>query len=418
MKRQTQTRGISIVFFHGFTYFTKTTQAKERIMTKKTIPYSKQWVTRDDIHATCEILASDFLTTGPVIDRFEDKLCKLTQARHAIACTNGTSALHLACMALGIKSNDLGVTSPNSFLASANCIEFCGGQTDFIDIDAATLCMSPEKLETYCREQAVPRVVIPVDFSGIPADLPGFKALSRKFGFSIIEDAAHAIGSTYTFGGKTFACGSCAHSDMAIFSFHPVKTITTGEGGAVLTNDDKLADRLRTLRNHGMVKGRGRNNASTAPWYYEMETLGCNYRITDVQCALGLSQLDRLAQFKARRNQIATQYSKAFQENNQLIIPPKELTRSACPHLYPIQLTRGQDARLAMYNALKTQDIHCQIHYIPIYWQPYYANKYGYARGKCPWAETYYSRTLSLPLYPAMTEAQVQEVIGAVLENL
>ncbi len=391
-------------------------------MRKQTIPYAKQWVTEDDIHAVCKILSSDFLTTGPVIELFENKLCELTCAKHAIVCSNGTAALHLACMALGMNGNDLGVTSPNSFLASANCIEFCGGKTDFIDIDAASLCMSPDKLETYCREKTVPRVVIPVDFSGLAADLPRIKALSKKYGFAIIEDAAHAIGSTYTFEGKNFACGSCAHSDMAIFSFHPAKTITAGEGGAILTNDNELADKLRTLRTHGMIRNQNLNlsqeNAGDEPWYYEMTTLGYNYRITDFQCALGLSQLTRLPQLKARRNQIVIQYNQAFKNNNHLILPPKGLTNEACPHLYPVQLTKGPKSRLAMYNALQERNIHCQIHYIPIYWQPYYANKYGYAKGKCPRAETYYSRTLSLPLYPAMTEAQVQMVIETVLENL
>ncbi|MCP3944154.1 MAG: UDP-4-amino-4,6-dideoxy-N-acetyl-beta-L-altrosamine transaminase [Desulfobacteraceae bacterium] len=403
-------------------------------MTKQAIPYARQWVTQDDIHGVCKILESNFLTTGPLIDRFENRLCELTQAKHAIVCTNGTAALHLACMALGMSDNDLGVTSANSFLASANCIEFCGARTDFIDIDADSLCMSPENLETYCREKQIPRVVIPVDFAGIAADLPRFKALSQKFGFSIIEDAAHAIGSTYTFKGKTFKCGSCTHSDMAIFSFHPAKTITTGEGGAVLTNDDDLADKLRTLRTHGMIRNQNQDQAPDQdqhqdrnqdqdniwddPWYYEMKTLGYNYRITDFQCALGLSQLDRLSQFKTRRNQIVSLYNQAFQDNNQLIIPPEKMTNEACPHLYPIQLTKGKDARRAMYHALKHHNIHCQIHYIPIYWQPYYANKYGYAKGKCPRAENYYQRTLSLPLYPAMTDAKVQKVIKAVLANL
>ncbi len=400
-------------------------------MTEQPIPYAKQWITRDDIHGVCEILESSFLTTGPVIEQFENKLCELTQARHAIVCANGTAALHLACLALGITDNDLGVTSPNSFLSSANCIEFCGGRTDFIDIDPLTLCMSPESLETYCREKAVPRVVIPVDFSGIAADLPRFKSLSQTYGFYIIEDAAHAIGSTYTIEGKRFACGSCAHSDMAIFSFHPAKTITTGEGGAILTNDDALAKRLRTLRTHGMIRSKDQNqgqssanasaniidNTKEAPWYYEMKTLGCNYRITDFQCALGLSQLDRLPQFKARRNQIVSLYNKAFQANTHLILPPKELASEACPHLYPLQFKKGEKSRLAIYNALQSRDIHCQVHYIPIYWQPYYADKYGYAKGKCPRAETYYSRTLSLPLYPAMTDDQVQNVIDAVLSN-
>jgi perosamine synthetase len=384
----------------------------------QSIPYAKQWISQDDIQEVSKILKSDFLTTGPVISRFENRLCDLTGARHAIACSNGTAALHLACIALGIGEHDLGLTSPNSFLASANCIEFCGGHTDFIDIDPVTLCMSPEKLESYCRNQRIPNVVIPVDFAGLPADLPKIKALSKKFGFSIIEDAAHAIGSTYQFEGKTYACGCCTHSDLAIFSFHPAKTITTGEGGAILTNDDDLAAKLRTLRNHGMVKNQNLDKPIDGPWYYEMETLGFNYRISDFQCALGISQLDCLEKFKIRRNKIVSLYNKAFLANNKLILPPKDLADNACPHLYPIQLADGQEARLAMYQSLQTHDIHTQVHYIPIYWQPYYANKYGYTKGKCPHAEAYYSRTLSLPLFPAMTNDQVHQVIESVLAGL
>jgi dTDP-4-amino-4,6-dideoxygalactose transaminase len=209
---------------------------------------------------------------------------------------------------------------------------------------------------------------------------------------------------------------------MAIFSFHPAKTITAGEGGAILTNDPHLANKLRTLRTHGMVRnqksGQHQENAGEAPWYYEMATLGYNYRITDFQCALGLSQLARLPQFKARRNQIVTQYNQAFKNNPLLILPPEELARQACPHLYPLQIAKGTPSRLALYQALQKNNIHCQIHYIPIYWQPYYANKYGYTKGKCPRAETYYSRTLSLPLYPAMTDTQVQTVIDVVLANI
>jgi len=382
------------------------------------IPYAKHWVTQEDIRGVCDILSSDFLTTGPMAQIFEKRLCELTGAGYAIVCANGTAALHLACMAADIHDTDLGVTSPNSFLASANCIEFCRGRTDFIDIDLSTLCMSPDKLETYCREQAVPRVVIPVDFAGLAPDLPRFRALSKEFGFLIIEDAAHALGSTYSFEGNTFACGSCAHSDMAIFSFHPAKTITAGEGGAILTNDPDLAERLRLLRNHGMVRNQDPKTPWDGPWYYEMDTLGYNYRITDFQCALGISQMDRLGQFKARRNQIVSLYNQAFHGNTQLILPPEGLATDACPHLYPLQLANGKEARLALYKALHARGIHCQIHYIPIYWQPYYAKKYGYEKGKCPGAETYYSRTLSLPLYPAMSDDQVQEIIDAVLANL
>jgi dTDP-4-amino-4,6-dideoxygalactose transaminase len=209
---------------------------------------------------------------------------------------------------------------------------------------------------------------------------------------------------------------------MAIFSFHPAKTITAGEGGAVLTNNNELARRIRTLRTHGLVRNQNRSlnqaNAGDAPWYYEMTTLGYNYRITDFQCALALSQLTRLSQLKARRNQIVSLYNQAFENNAHLILPPRGLADEACPHLYPLQTAKGTKTRLAVYQALKARNIHCQIHYIPIYWQPYYANKYGYEKGKCPRAETYYSRTLSLPLYPAMTDTQIQTVIETVLTTL
>ena len=386
-------------------------------MEQTPIPYARQWIEDDDIQQAAQTLASDFLTTGPQVERFEAALCDLTGAGHAVVCSSGTAALHLACMALGIGSEDTGLTSPNSFLASASCIELCGGRADFVDIDSATLCMDPEALADYCRSHSPPRVVIPVDFAGTPADLPAIQALAQEYGFQVIEDAAHAIGSTYTHNGRTYQCGSCAHTDLAIFSFHPAKTITCGEGGAVMTNDGFLAGRLRMLRNHGMVKSSDLacDTADTGlhgPWYYEMQALSANFRITDFQCALGNSQLTKLCRFRDLRRQIVHTYNLAFEDDDRLILPPKALAETACPHLYPIQFAQGGQTRKRMYQKLADHRIFCQVHYIPIYLQPYYAKKYAYARGKCPEAETYYSRALSLPLFAALTRDQVNHVIA------
>lgn len=375
------------------------------------IPYARQSMSPEDLDGVLTTLESPFLTTGPEVSRFEAALCDLTGAGHAVACANGTAALHLACLALGISGGDTGLTSPNSFLASANCIEYCGGSADFIDIHPRTLNLDPAGLEAWCRENSRPKVVIPVDFAGTPADLPAIHALSGEFGFRIIEDAAHALGSTYRHEGRVYQCGSCAHSDMAIFSFHPAKTVTCGEGGAVMTNDDDLAMKLRTLRTHGMVRGTGPDRPTDSPWYYEMAELGYNFRITDFQCALGTSQLKRLKAFKERRIQIVNLYNNAFKHDDRLILPPQALSDQACPHLYPIQFTGGSETRKKVYLGLADHNIFCQVHYIPIYWQPYYAKKYGYARGKCPNAETYYNRALSLPLFPSLTDKQAELVI-------
>ncbi len=378
------------------------------------LPYGCQNLDNRDIEAVTDVLNSSFLTTGPSVEAFETELCQLTGAEYAVVCSNGTAALHLACMAAGVSNLDLGVTSPISFLASANCIEYCKGQVDFIDIDPVSLCLSLDALDLYCREKNIPKIVIPVDFAGTPADLSGMKLLSEKYGFLLIEDAAHALGSTYESEGKSYACGSCVHTDMAIFSFHPVKTVTTGEGGAVMTNDATLANRLRKLRNHGMDRDKD-TLAQQGGWYYEMTGLGFNYRLTDIQCALGISQIAKLEEFKKKRQRIVSEYNNAFCNRDDLILPPKDLQANACPHLYPIRIKKGDILRRKVYEKLREDHIFCQIHYIPIYWQPYYVEKYGYKKGKCPIAETYYDQTLSLPLFPGMTESDVERVIDRFL---
>lgn len=388
------------------------------------IPYGRQTVSEEDIQAVCRALREDLLTTGPLVNEFERRLCEITGAGYAVACSSGTAALHIACMAMDVSKGDVGLTSPISFLASANCIEYCGARADFVDIDPDSLCISPGNLEAYCRTHGVPKVVIPVSFAGTAQDLPAIYALGKQYGFRVIEDAAHALGSVYSSDGQTHSCGSCAHSDMAVFSFHPVKTVTSGEGGAVMTNDPVLAAKLRQLRNHGVARGAAldsdpaRNAEDDGPWYYEMEELGYNYRITDFQSALGISQLNKLETFREQRRMIAGKYNEAFKGIDALILPPSGLETDACPHLYPIQFSGGPPVRKFVYHHLKEKKIFTQVHYIPIYRQPYYSQKYQYAKGRCPAAETYYSRCLSLPLFPAMSPKEVCRVIDGVLTGI
>jgi UDP-4-amino-4,6-dideoxy-N-acetyl-beta-L-altrosamine transaminase len=388
------------------------------ISTNECISYGHQSILEEDIEAVEQVLRSPFLTTGPVAAEFESSLCELTGAKHAIVCSNGTTALHLACMGLGVTKDDLGITSPITFLASANCVEFCGGRTDFVDINLETLCLSPEKLEDYCKNVAVPKIVIPVDFAGVPADLAAIHALSKKYGFRTIEDAAHSIGSSYEWNGRQISCGACVHSDLAIFSFHPVKTITCGEGGAVLTNDDKMADRIRLMRSHGMERNVDLLTKNDGPWYYEMTDLSYNFRITDFQCALGKSQLKRLQYFKARRREIVDRYNAAFSLFDELKLPPDPKGSSVCYHLYVLQFLDGGQKRYEVFQKLSKVRVYCQIHYIPVYWQPYYNRKYGYPTGKCPNAEKYYMHCLTLPLYPALSDDEVDYVIESVVDCL
>jgi perosamine synthetase len=393
----------------------------------KVFPYSRQSINQDDIDAVCEVLRSDWLTQGPKVREFEEALAKECGAKHCVAVANGTMALHLACLALDVRPGDAGITSPITFLASANCIAYCGGRPDFADIDPATLCLSPDRVEEYCRTWGIPKVVIPVDFAGVPADLPRFRFLSDKYGFRLIEDAAHSLGSTYEYEGKAYSCGSCAHTDLAILSFHPVKTITTGEGGAVLTNDDSLAARLRRIANHGVErdpKYLGTRNAergtrdSFPAWYSEMQDLGFNARITDIQCALGISQLKRLGAFKARRQEIVRIYHRAFAglaEEGIVILPPWPEGTDPCYHLYTLRLGEGCNIkRDDLFNRLRVKGIYCQVHYIPIYRQPYYRERYSQEPNRFPYAERYFSSCLSLPLYPDLHGVDARSVADEV----
>ena len=375
------------------------------------LPYGRQSIDDADIAAVVQALRSDFLTTGPAVERFEQALAASCGARHAVAVANGTAALHVAVLAAGLKPGERLLTSANTFLASANCAEFVGATADFADIDPRTHNVTPETLAAAWRDDV--RVVVPVDFAGQPCDMPGIGALARGRGALVIEDASHAIGSAIEREGRRHFVGGHPWADMTTFSFHPVKTITTGEGGAILTNDDGLADRCRRFRNHGMTRV-----PSSGPWYYEVDEPGFNYRITDLQCALGLTQLEKLDGFVRRRGEIVAAYNSAFRALPSVERPLSAESVRPAWHLYVLQIdfaAVGKTRTLVMQE-LRDRGIGTQVHYIPVHLQPYYRNRYQYAPGKCPVAEAYYQRCLSLPLYPAMSDGDIERVVRAVTD--
>ena len=400
------------------------------------IPYGRQAIEDEDIQAVVDVLRSDWLTCGPAVQQFEEVVKNYIGAKHAIAVSNGTAALHLCCLALGIGPGATGVSSPLTFLASSNCIAYCGGHPDFVDVDSQTYCLSPEALETYIQEHGVPSVVIPVDFAGVPCDLPAIHFLAQTYGFPVIEDAAHSLGTSYQHHGDTIRCGACVHSDLAIFSFHPVKTVTAGEGGMVLTNDDDLAAKVRMLASHGMERDLrrfqpwnidnktgelsdfSRDEAQPdekAPWLYQQLELGFNYRISDIQCALGASQFSRLDATIRRRRAIFDCYQAAFSDNTGLACPPCPQGTDVAYHLYVLRfLGSVSAARSSVCASLRSAGILSQVHYIPIYLQPWYQEHFGYQVGKCPEAEAIYENCLSIPLFPSMEDRDVESVIAAV----
>jgi len=392
------------------------------------LPYGRQSIDDEDIRAVVDCLKGDWLTQGPRIEQFEKKLCEITGARFAIAVSSGTAALHLAALGLGIGNGDLGVVPAITFVASANCIRYAGGQVAFADVDPATALVDVSKLREQCarlKQKGTPaKLIVPVDMCGQPAYLPEIQAIAREYGAKVIEDAAHSLGATYTHQGVTFAAGSCAHTDAAILSFHPVKHVTTGEGGAVLTNDSELCTRIRDLRSHGIHRDPQRlTRKDQGAWYYEQSTLGFNYRITDLQCALGLSQLNKLDRFVARRREIAAAYARSFaQAPFAGKIKPLERKpgRESSWHLYVIRISqawakdRVADYRKDLFTNLREKNIFSQVHYIPVHWQPDYAGSDAY----CSNADAYYAGCLSLPMFPAMTDADVQRVTTVLAEWL
>lgn len=348
------------------------------------------------------------------MEQFEAAVRSAAAARHAIAVSSATSALHIACLALGVGPGDLVWTSPNSFVASANCALYCGADVDFVDIDPATFNISADslatKLEKAEADGRLPKVVIPVHFCGQSCDMAAIGALARRYGFSVIEDASHAIGGRY----KSRPIGNCDHSDIAVFSFHPVKIVTTAEGGCATTNDDALAERMRLLRTHGITRDpKLMTQKPDGPWYYQQIELGLNYRMTDMQAALGCAQMQRLEEFVARRHELVQRYD-ALLADLPLDLPYRHSDNYSAFHLYVVQLQLKEIERshLEVFELLRAEGIGVNLHYIPIYLQPYY-RKMGFEPGYCPNAEDYYSRSISIPLYYAMTNEQQDRVVGA-----
>lgn len=376
------------------------------------IPYGRQDINQADIDAVVEILRSDFLTQGPKVPAFERAVASYCGAKHAVAVNSATSGLHIACLALGVGHDDLVWTTPITFVASANCALYCGAHVDFVDIDPQTYNLSVEclqsKLEKAERLGALPKVVIPVHLSGQPCDMAGIHALSLRYGFKIIEDASHAIGGRY----KGEPIGNCRYSDMTVFSFHPVKIITTGEGGMVVTNDSAMASQLVRLRSHGITRDSAEmTHAPDGPWYYQQLELGYNYRMTEMQAALGLSQMLRLDEFVGKRHVLALQYNKLL-AGEAVTTPWQHADSYSGLHLYIIRLRLNEigATHREVFERLRVNGVGVNLHYIPVYRQPYYA-RMGFNMSEYPEAERYYAEAISLPMYSELTKAQQCEVI-------
>lgn len=371
------------------------------------LPYGQQWIDDEDIKEVVKVLKSDYLTTGPKVAEFESKIAQYVGSKYAVAVSNGTAALHAACFAAGINEGDEVITTPLTFAASANCILYQGGKPVFADIDFDTYNIDPSEIEKNITEKT--KAIIPVDFTGQPVDVDRIKDIAKKYGLIVIEDAAHALGAEYK-GNKI---GSLA--DMTAFSFHPVKHITTGEGGMITTNDEELYNRLVLFRSHGITRDANRlANKNEGSWYYEQLELGYNYRITDIQCALGISQISKLDKFLGRRREIAEKYNSYLKNIDGIILPYQASYSKSSWHLYVIQieLEKFKVGRREIFEALRAENIGVNVHYIPVYYHPYY-QRLGYKKGLCPKAEKFYERALTLPLYPKMEEKDIEDVVAA-----
>ncbi len=367
------------------------------------LPYGHQWID-DDITAVIEVLKSDWVTQGPKVDEFERRVAEYCGAGYAVAVSSGTAALHAACAVAGISSGDEAITTPITFAATANAITYCGGRPVFADIREDTLNIDPEEIRNKLSPKT--RAVLPVDFAGHPADLDEIRAIAKERGLIVIEDACHALGAEH----KAKKVGSL--SDMTIFSFHPVKHITTGEGGMILTDNEDFYEQLKIFRHHGIVKDRMDNNG---PWYYEIHSPGHNFRLTDFQCALGISQMGKLDRFIQRRREIAARYNEAFSEIEEIITPIEKDNVKAVYHIYVIQLQIEmlKAGRKEIFEALRAENIGVNVHYIPVHLHPYYQRVFGYKKGDYPKAERYYDRAITLPIFPKMSDRDVEDVIEA-----
>jgi UDP-4-amino-4,6-dideoxy-N-acetyl-beta-L-altrosamine transaminase len=385
---------------------------------ERPIPYGRQTITQDDLSAVLDVLQSDYLTQGPTVGRFERAFAEYIGSQYAVALANGTAALHLCAMVLNVQPGDKVITSPITFTASANCVRYCGGEVVFMDIDPETYLLDIQRvrrhLEQLSREQrSAYKGVIPVDFAGRPCELSAWRALADEFGLWVLEDACHAPGATFVDkDGIKRRSGDGTLADVAIFSFHPVKHIATGEGGAITTNRSDLYERLNVLRTHGITRNASVMHENHGGWYYEMHELGYNYRLTDIQAALGISQLRRAADNLERRVEIARRYDRAF-EGTAVTVRPTPPNVVHAYHLYVVEV----EHRRELYDALRAKNIIAQVHYIPVHLQPYY-RQFGWKHGDLPHAEAYYARCLSLPMFPALTTDEQDYVIASVLECL
>lgn len=379
------------------------------------IPYGRQSIDESDIEAVVAALRSAWITQGPAIAAFEQGMASFCEAQHAVAVCNATAALHLACLALGVGPGDRVWTTPNTFVASANCARYCGAEVDFVDIDSSTLNLSTaalaEKLAEAEHAGRLPKVLIPVHFSGQACDMTEIAALAKQYGFRIIEDASHAVGARY----RGEPIGNGRYADITVFSFHPVKIITTGEGGMALTRDPQLAATLARLRSHGITREPAEmENEDPGPWYYEQIELGYNARMTDLQAALGSSQLKRLGSFIARRQRIAARYTTKL-SGQPVVCPSVAADRQSAWHLYPVRV--AAEKRRAVFETLRGAGIGVQTHYIPVHLQPYY-RRLGFNPGDFPEAERYYREAISLPMFPDLTDAEQDRVVAVLSEAL
>jgi len=391
-------------------------------MSDKFYSYGKQSIEDDDIQAVVKVLKSDWLTQGPKIEAFEKTLCDKFSAKYASVVSNGTASLHLIGLSLGWSKNDVVITSPITFLASANCVIYASATPDFVDIDAKTYTIDVNKLEDkikfFQKKKKNVKAVVAVDYAGHPCDWDGLKYISEKYDLQLVNDACHAMGAEYK-GDFGYAV---KYADAVNLSFHPVKHITTGEGGAVLTNNAQLDEKIKILRTHGIVKDSSKfiiqDSELTGPWYYEMQLLGYNYRITDFQCALGISQLKKLDQFVARRNEIADFYNIKISNDDRFIIPSVHKNVKHSYHLYPLQI-KFENLKISKreyFEKMRENNIGLQVHYIPVHLQPYYKKNFGFKEGDFPFAESFYKREVSIPIYPALQKEDLEYIVNKIKE--
>jgi UDP-4-amino-4,6-dideoxy-N-acetyl-beta-L-altrosamine transaminase len=386
----------------------------------KSYGYGKQTIEEDDIRAVVETLKSDWLTQGPAVQNFENALCEKFGGKYTSVVSNGTAGLHLIALGMKWNKDDIIITSPITFLASANCAIYVGARPDFADIDKSSFTIDPDKLESklkyYLSQNIKVKAVVAVDYAGHPCNWEELKSLKDKYGFQLINDFCHALGAEYK---KDFQY-AVKYADAVNFSFHPVKNITTGEGGAVITNNEELDSRIKTLRTHGMTKDKSILEKNDGPWYYEMHEPGFNYRITDFQCALGISQLKKLESFVARKRSIADFYNAVFSKDSRFAIPAVSPNCSHAYHLYPLRIDFEKlgISKKEYFARLESKGIRGQVHYVPIHIQPYYKNNYGFKKGDFPIAEEFYKQEISIPMYPTLDETDLNYISTSIIETL